>query len=47
VRLGSSDGEYHYVFIDWIPKPEKTLSENNAKRVSKKEASSVLFMARE
>jgi hypothetical protein len=45
--LGSSDGGHHFVSIDWIPKPKKTLSEKEAKRVSKKEASSILFFIRE
>jgi hypothetical protein len=45
--LGSSDGCHHFVLIDWIPKPKKTLSEKEAKRVSKKEASIILFLIRE
>jgi hypothetical protein len=47
VSLGSPDGDHHYVLIDWAPKPKKSLSEAEAKMISKKEASSLLFMVRE
>ena len=43
----SSEGTHHYVEVDWAPKPEKSLSEAEAKQVSKREASSTLFIARE
>ena len=43
---GSSDGGHHFVWIDWAPKPKETLSEKEAKRASKNEASTVLFLVR-
>jgi hypothetical protein len=47
LALGPSDGGHHFVLIDCIPKPKKTLSEKEAKEASKKEASTVLFLIRE
>jgi hypothetical protein len=41
------DGEHHYVLLNGFPKPKKTLSEEEAKRASKKEASNVLLIVRE
>jgi hypothetical protein len=47
VSLDSPEGNHHYVEVDWAPKPIKSLSEAVAKEVSKREASSPLFIARE
>lgn len=44
VSLDSPDGDHHYIMIDWAPKPKKSLNAEEAKRISKKEASSLLFM---
>ena len=47
VSLDSPNGDHHYIEVDWAPKPKKSLSEEEAKRISKKEAPSLLFIVRE
>ena len=47
VGSDSPEGNHHYVEVDWAPKPKEGLSEAEAKKVSKREASSTLFIARE
>ena len=47
MRFDSSNGDHHYIVVDWAPKPKKSLSEEEAKRISKKEAPSLLFIVRE
>jgi hypothetical protein len=46
VSIDSVNDDHHYVLVDWVPKPKKSLSEGEAKSISKKEASSILFIAR-
>jgi hypothetical protein len=47
VSIDSQEDRHHYIVVDWAPKPKKSLSEAEAKKISKKEASSFLFMVRE
>lgn len=47
VSLDSPDGDHHYVVVEYVSKPKKSLSEAEAKRLSKGEASGFLFMVRE
>ena len=47
MSLGSAEGAHHYILVDWIPKPKKSLSEVKAMRLSKREASNFLFLVRE
>ena len=47
MRLNLQDGERHYVLLKGFPKPKKTLSEKEAKRASKKEASRIIIMVRD
>ena len=47
MRLDSPEGSHHYVEVDWSPKPKGSVSEAEAREVSKREASSTLFIARE
>jgi hypothetical protein len=47
VSIDSPNNDHHYVLVDWISKTKKSLSEAEAKRISKKEASSILFIARD
>ena len=46
-QIGSRENDFHYVLVDWALKPEKSLGELEAKRISKKEASKPLFLVRE
>jgi hypothetical protein len=47
VSIDFPDSDHHYVLVEWFPKPKKSLSEAEAKRISKRDASSLLFMVRE
>jgi hypothetical protein len=45
--LDSPNGDRHYVLVEWGTKPKKSVSETEAKRISKSDASNLLFMVRE
>jgi hypothetical protein len=47
MNFASPSGDHHYIVVDWAPKPKKSLSEEEAKRISKKEAIRLLFIVRE
>ena len=47
VSFDSPDGDHHFVIVELTSKPRKSLSEAEAKKISKMEASNLLFMVRE
>jgi len=47
VSLESLNGNHRYVLIEWNSHKTKSLSESRAKRISKREASTPLFIDRE
>jgi hypothetical protein len=47
VSIDLPDDDHHFAQVDWAPKPKKSLNEAEAKRISRTEAASLLFMVRQ